>query len=252
MIRIKKPKSPKILQTKGKAKQKEMCDAYEKGVREFEFDKEIYGHKTVKETLSNAQNDKCFLCEAKISHVSFGDVEHFRPKAGFCQSKKEKLKKPGYFWLAYEWSNLFFVCELCNRRYKKNLFPLANKENRATHYQTDLSREEPLFINPELENPEEFLAFRGENIFAINDNSKGETTIEAAGLDRPKLVADRRNKLRDICVIYNLAKNSPPTPYKEEAEKLIESYKNSDSEEYTLMIRANLENEFEFFVLENT
>jgi hypothetical protein len=247
MIRIKKPeKIPEILETDGKAKKKEMCDAYDKGVRKFEFDKEkLYNHSTVKEILCKAQHDKCFLCEAKVTHISSGDVEHFRPKAGFRQSEEHDLQKPGYFWLAYEWSNLFFVCELCNRRYKKNLFPLADNSNRFTLHSDNLDKEEPLFINPETEKPEDYLSFRGENIYAVDDNLKGKTTIAGAGLDRPKLVGDRRNKLREIWLIYHLARNSPPTPFKEEAERLIESYRDTDNGEYTLMIRANLADEFE-------
>ena len=82
--------------------------------------------------MIKAQHGKCFLCESKITHISFGDVEHFRPKGGSRQTTDEKaMKVPGYFWLAYAWQNLFLACQLCNQRYKKNLFPLENPDERA-------------------------------------------------------------------------------------------------------------------------
>ncbi len=125
MIRIKKPqKVPLILKNKGKKEKLKMCDAYEnEGKRDFDFDRKIYGGKTVKEALIKAQHDKCFLCESKITHIDYGDVEHFRPKKAFQQNAKENLTFPGYYWLAYDWKNLFLVCKICNQRHKKNLFP---------------------------------------------------------------------------------------------------------------------------------
>ncbi len=71
-----------------------------------------------------------------------------RPKAGFRQIAQELLGRPGYYWLAQEWDNLFFACPLCNQRYKKNRFPLRDPAARARSHRDDVSREEPLFINP--------------------------------------------------------------------------------------------------------
>ena len=54
------------------------------------------------------------------------------PKGGTRQTADEKeMKVPGYFWLAYAWQNLFLACQLCNQRFKKNLFPLENPDERA-------------------------------------------------------------------------------------------------------------------------
>ena len=46
--------------------------------------------------------------------------------------------------------------------------------------------ENPLFINPETENPEDFISFRGEIPFAVDGNFRGKTTIESTGIDRVK------------------------------------------------------------------
>jgi len=247
MIRIKKPKKvPEILRTQGTAKRAEMCDAFDKGEIKFEFDNQIYGHETVKSVLKKSQHDKCFLCESKVTHISSGDVEHFRPKGGYRQSVKDKLQKPGYFWLAYDWENLFFVCELCNRRFKKNLFPLQKAESRCTSHKIEISQEEPLFINPENENPEDFISFRGEIVFAINGNLRGKTTIESAGLDRVELESNRKTMLEIIKRLYEIANSNPKLPQSQEAINYLYNECTSKTHEYSSMIKAALAAEFRF------
>ncbi len=87
------------------------------------------------------QHDKCAFCESKVSAIAYGDVEHFRPKAGYQQSHDDDLQRPGYYWLAYEWSNLFFSCSICNQQGKRNVFPLANPRRRATCHRDDIGLE---------------------------------------------------------------------------------------------------------------
>src|SRR6476661_10679447 len=131
MIHIRKKETtptPFILSTKGKAARAALEQRYNAGEREFtskDFNSGIYGDKEVKETLIAVQDYKCCFCESKIGHIAYGDVEHYRPKAGWVQDE-EPINKPGYYWLAYEWDNLLLSCEKCNQRYKKNYFPLAN------------------------------------------------------------------------------------------------------------------------------
>jgi hypothetical protein len=105
----------------------------------------------VKAALRIAQHDKCGFCESKVTHVAFGDVEHFRPKAAFRAIQGDALTRPGYYWLAYEWTNLLFACEPCNRRHKGNLFPLVDEATRARSHTDDITRETPLFIDPTAE-----------------------------------------------------------------------------------------------------
>ena len=45
------------------------------------FDVGVYGHADVRQILKTAQLWKCCFCESKIEDVSYGEVEHFRPKA---------------------------------------------------------------------------------------------------------------------------------------------------------------------------
>src|SRR5690606_19607561 len=99
---------------------------YDTGAVKMSFDSGIYGHTNIKTELINNQSGKCAFCEQHILSISYGDVEHFRPKGGYKQNYKDSLHKPGYYWLAYDWDNLLFCCQKCNQRYKKNYFPLRN------------------------------------------------------------------------------------------------------------------------------
>jgi uncharacterized protein (TIGR02646 family) len=238
MIRVVKPaKAPAVLRTKGKAKRRELVAAYNRGERAFVFDSKIYGHKTVKEALVRAQHDKCFLCESKITHISHGDVEHFRPKAGYRQSEREKLEQPGYYWLAYEWSNLFLACQLCNQVFKKNLFPLADPKARATSHRKPRRREEPLFLDPTVDDPEQFISFRKEVPYPINNHPKGKATIEKLGLVRLKLNERRLEHYDRLSVLYEVANRVPPIPESGRAKNLL-SYYVQDPAEYASMARA--------------
>ncbi len=248
MIQIRKKAAsavPEILNKKGKDAAAALIDRYNKGERAFkseDFDSNIYGHVDVKAALIAIQDDKCCFCESKIRHISFGDVEHFRPKAGWIQAN-EPLNKPGYYWLAYDWSNLFLSCQICNQLYKKNYFPLTDITTRATSHNSNIALETPVFINPSNENPEEFIHFNEEIPVAIDNNLRGVETIQKLGLDRAILNEDRRTKLAVVRDIYELAKGYPDTnpTIKQKAKLKVEKYFNEsqlDSTEYASMLRC--------------
>lgn len=204
MIRVEKPDSPPdLLETEGVNKRRSHSvsyaqdpEAYQSGERSFEFDDDIYGHESVKSALIEAQHRKCSFCESKVTHVAHGDVEHFRPKAGYRQRpEQESLQRPGYYWLAYEWTNLFLCCPLCNRRHKRNLFPLRNPEARAVSHRDDVDEEDPVFLHPGQDDPEAHIEFREEIAYAKDGSIRGRRTIEALRLNRDALVEVRRDYL---------------------------------------------------------
>lgn len=250
MIRVNKPRlAPKILRTTGKKKTQANCrsykqhsKAYDSGQKKFDFDSNVYGHKTVKTALIKAQRDKCCFCESKVTHISYGDVEHFRPKAGVRQKSGDVLERPGYYWLAYEWSNLFFSCQLCNQRFKKNLFPLLNPAKRARSHDDNLAAEKPVFIDPS-EDVEKYISFREEVIFAVDDNPRGKATIEVLGLDRVELNEMRKDLYEKLELIYEIANHVPALPESAKAKKLIDKAVLIASP-YSSMIRCALNNGF--------
>lgn len=171
----------------------ERPEVFDSGEATFDFKSSVYGAKDVKQALSRAQSHKCAFCESKISHVQYGDVEHFRPKGGYRQKKEDELQRPGYFWLAYDWTNLFLACQLCNQRHKRNLFPLITPNHRAQENQNDTSGEDPLFLHPSEDDPGTHIGFREEVAFPVSDSRRGRATIDSLGLNRSQLYEVRRD-----------------------------------------------------------
>jgi uncharacterized protein (TIGR02646 family) len=241
MIRIEKDygRVPAKLTGKGIEKTNELIQAFENGETKFDFDSKIYGHKTVKDELKRIQHNKCCFCEAKVSHVAHGDVEHFRPKKAYKADDGDPLTYPGYYWLAYDFSNLFFACQKCNQTYKKNYFPVRDERKRARSHNDIVSDESPLLIHPEHDEPGEYLRFAREFIVAKEGNRKGEETIKRTGLNRFALEEERRQYLRLMGTVAKLASlSSASQADREEARQLMENAC-SVAGKFSLMIRHN-------------
>lgn len=222
---------------------------YNIGSKKLQFDNKIYGDSKLKEQLRIDQNGKCAFCEQNIVSLSHGDVEHYRPKGGYSQNEKDDLHKPGYYWLAYEWNNLLLVCEICNRRHKKNYFPLRNPEKRALNHHQDISQEKPFFVNPYIENPGLLIGFRREVAFGKDRRHRGKKTIETIGLNRSSkkpfykdLLEDRREYLIVMTHINNISKKNPGGELSaaeiDEANQIIKNAKKKSSK-FSAMLREN-------------
>ena len=126
-----------------------------------------------------------------------------------------QMEHPGYFWLAYNWANLLPSCNYCNTALgKKDQFPvkkgyvsvtkltadqatkLARKEieslkRPAIYYlqPDDLNTlEEPLLINPYLDDPAEHIVFGDRGFVAAREGSeKGLASIKVYNLDAEEL-----------------------------------------------------------------
>ena len=238
MVKISKTKKdiPAILQTTGAAEIAALKKMAKSKLDAYKFKSSLYGGKEVKEKLKALQHDKCCFCESKVSVVAHGDVEHYRPKAGWVQQEKDKLVKPGYYWTAYDFSNLFLSCQICNQKFKKNYFPLANPTQRATSHRKPIAKEKPLIIDPGKDNPAKFLTFNKEIIVAVNNNAKGLETIKRTGLDRDKLTRDRFEYLEVLEELATMIRNNLPNAT--EAKALFKKRGKPDSI-YSLMVRAN-------------
>jgi hypothetical protein len=257
VIRIHKGRTPASLRERGPQETKCLCDQYDaapakyaSGELTFEFKGEVYGAEEIKTALRNAQHDKCAFCEARVSHIAYGDVEHFRPKAGHVQREGGTLQRPGYYWLAYKWSNLFFACQLCNQRFKRNLFPLRNPAKRARSHHDKLSGERPLLINPGITVPASHVGFREEIAFPVRGSRQGQATIDVLGLNREEMVEARLNHLRIVqtlrttCLLVrqHLERGVMSSSLREhlaECEARLESC-TQDRAEYAAMTRAAL------------
>ena len=260
MIRIHKPKTaPEKLAIDGKKKRRSHCisysrnpSAYETGTKKFEFDSSIYAHKSVKQALIQAQHQKCCFCERLIG--TDGDVEHFRPKQAYKQATGEALKYPAYYWLAYEWENLYLACTGCNQRHKQNLFPLQNPAERATNHKQSIDQEQPIFIDFGKENPEEFIGFRGQVAYAIEGNQRGKITIDSLKLNDRALPESRLQKLQILRGLNQVLLLAIQRPNDQEFQELAMEAKDTlkkavlDSAEFTAATRCAINSVFQYVI----
>lgn len=200
MIRVARPQpAPDVLRERGPAATAALCAAFEadpdgfsSGARRFPFDAHLYGARPVREALASAQHGKCCYCEAKVRAVAHGDVEHYRPKGAVAAGPGEAARSTGYYWLVYDWANLFFSCQVCNQSHKRDRFPLRDPTARARTHRDDLTQEEPLIVAPDGD-PEAHIRFVDEE--AVGRTAAGWTTIDLLGLNRPVLREERLRAL---------------------------------------------------------
>lgn len=203
MILVKKPATPAKL-SDGDPLTQDYCDAFElnpglyrSGKVKFEIKPKIYNHVTVKYELGKAHHGKCCFCESVFEANASADIEHYRPKAFSQQGCGTPKIFPGYYWLAYDWDNLFYCCQVCNRSHKKNLFPLRDQNLRARSHLCNLDAEEPLILNPGgPDNPRDHIHFHEE--VAVGVTGAGMTTIKIVGLNRSHLIEERLKRLQEL------------------------------------------------------
>ncbi len=168
--------------------------------------------KKAKEQLLAETFSKCAYCETPTAVVTFGDVEHFRPKSK-------------YWWLAYCYDNYLASCAICNQSFKSDKFPvlgntmsttsvtqntsdssLATKartlapdplvSSDVTKFTAAHDQEGTLLVNPYHEDPAAFFAWRadrnvGEVDVIATNHPDAQACVDAAndtyGLNRVQL-----------------------------------------------------------------
>lgn len=178
-----------------KQRRQELIDNYPNGyIYESIYDSR-YKCDDVKLALEELYQNKCAYCETKIERW---DVEHFRPKSI-------------YYWLAYSWDNLLLACPTCNG-YKNNHFEVL--QDRVEYRSEDIltvhnlmsyynQKENNLFFNPELDDPEVYIKFE-ENGKLVSNNNKVDYTIKTCKLNRSKLIFARVKLWKDLKAKLNI------------------------------------------------
>ena len=178
-------------------------------------DDAVYADPRVKAALEKLFHDKCAYCETPLAAPSDWDVEHFRPKKAVAERKDH----PGYYWLAYEWANLYPSCQHCNQSRKdrprwgdpvsgptagkSDQFPLEDEGTRAFLPTDDLKRERRLLIDPCEDQPEDHLRYTIDGgIVEVQDDRQGETSIQVFHLTRRRLRDARRKVI--LAAIFDL------------------------------------------------
>ena len=187
---------------------------------DFQFDRSVYSDSEVRGALAALFYGKCCYCEWKIVRADI-DIDHYRPKASINRVRNH----PGYYWLAYEWRNLLPSCTFCNRLRgeleewpsseklptggKGDSFPLNDEGFRARCPNDDLLLEDPLLLDPTVDDPEEHLTFdpAGRPI-AIRDSIRGRVSIAVLNLDTKRINDDRMKVIENTLFLLKMRRRA--------------------------------------------
>ncbi len=174
-------------------------DLTEQAKREGRIEKKQlhYSASSAKIALEKLFHGKCAYCEQKLGET--WDVEHFRPKGAVDEDKGH----PGYYWMAYDWTNLYASCHACNTVMedlpewddptpgktggKGTHFPLSDPSKRAYKPDALVDEGQPLLLDPcdEKLNPELLILYDLKGIpYAFEDHPRAKTTIDICHLER--------------------------------------------------------------------
>jgi len=163
----------------------------------------------LKGSLKKLSHEKCWYCES-AGHRIIGDVDHYRPKNKIKHEKDNAYPVHiGYWWLAFDWRNYRYACELCNRLNrdpvtnevggKGSYFPLLDENKRVYDEckRYELLQETPLLLDPIVETDAFLLTIDSEG--KVQSSSEDEhdirrvkTSITHYNLDHYDLKERRR------------------------------------------------------------
>jgi 5-methylcytosine-specific restriction endonuclease McrA len=153
-------------------------------------------------------HNKCAYCETKEFDPQ---IEHYRPKNKVTGARNHL----GYYWLAFEWTNLVPSCFDCNKigTGKGNRFPLIGGEgnrlskpplmgenlldvNEIRPNQPKLMNERPYLLHPEFDDADLFFSFDNEGVMSgVDTDGRGKETIKICNLNRKNLRYRRQSAL---------------------------------------------------------
>ncbi|TDF35592.1 hypothetical protein EYS14_19470 [Alteromonadaceae bacterium M269] len=145
--------------------QTNQSDAIVVGFNYAAFDPSLFAGENITQHLKTINKGCCAYCESYLSATDAGQVAHYRPVElleersvgkNSTQSQQNRIATCSpYFDLAYEQSNLLYVCHACNTGYKGGLFPVQG----SRYPQAAIADEQPLLVHPYRDNPREFIRF---------------------------------------------------------------------------------------------
>lgn len=163
------------------------------------------------EELRKRFHGKCAFCEAKMEHVSYPHIEHYRPK-----SRRE------FEPLMFAWDNWLLSCGRCNQT-KWSHFPMCGGE--------------PCLLDPATDDPRSHLDFQRSVILGVS--TRGAETVRLVGLARTPLRGERASWLCRIESLLLLACSATSAYVKVESRGLL-IWAMQDDAPYSAMTSAYL------------
>lgn len=174
------------------------------------IDKNAKLWRELKTILSDLSYNKCWYCETKELR-SDRVVDHFRPKKRVAERKDH----PGYWWLAFDWSNYRYSCTFCNS-YRKSEedepaggkadhFPIIDEDRRATKPADPIEDEFPVLLDPIKNSDSLLLTFEDDGgavpLYPIEMETpykRAKVSIEFYHLDHPDIKERRYQVCKEI------------------------------------------------------
>jgi hypothetical protein len=164
----------------------------------------------VRDALRSVSNGKCWYTESE-NPGALDDVDHFRPKLSVAGEDHA-----GYFWLAFDWWNFRYACQIANRGNvhpetrvvggKRDHFPLLPGSVRATSPAHSTEREKPVLLDPAVREDAEAIVYTGEGQPSVHPDLKNNAVAEQRfetsrllyHLNWPSFADDRRALIRRL------------------------------------------------------
>lgn len=149
----------------------------------------------LRQELLKESHGKCVYCEQKLTAAMPMEVDHYRPARGAIDAHGGR-SEDHYYWLAYDWENLYACCVECNRA-KGSKFPVAS-DRAPLLVGGDLDAvEQPLILNPARDDLEKHLEFRYDGQVAPK-TTQGQYTIDVLRLNRTSLIQARAAHVKEL------------------------------------------------------
>lgn len=153
------------------------------------FDKDIRNQFI--EQLRIDFNNKCAYCESSLVISDTNpEYDHFRPRHG-ARGFENEFSQDYYWWLTYEWFNIYLCCSRCNQ-IKSSWFPVTgNRASLKANYSDVINYENTLLVDPCLDDPEQNFSYNYDGEI-LAKTIKGAKTIEILQLNRSELIDARK------------------------------------------------------------
>lgn len=170
--------------------------------RQHHFDDTLLAEDDVMAALRSLFHGNCAFCGDDADRL----VPHrLRPPQDAVDSDGLTSRRH-YFWLAYEWENLYLACVDCvNAQGAK--FPVDMQRARVGTQGGALDKERPWLLDPCRDDPERLLVYlrSGE---VVSRYPRGAATIETFALNREDLVWRRAEAYADVAARLAVAKQA--------------------------------------------
>lgn len=189
------------------------------------------------ETLAELFDQKCAFCESTLRRGKPGFesyLHRFRPDSYSQGFNSKEVSQDHYWWLTYEWENLYMCCHSCSR-FKSNKFPVEGKRAAIQTLHEEVStHEKALLIDPCVDDPKDFFSFNlstyeitpstygdisvFEKLRKNYDSKKiirqrAEATLQIFGLNREDLIYERKIIFDEIDQQFKKISKSPKEFY---------------------------------------